>query len=117
MNDSFHIHEMQPSRGKGGVTENQEFAPGLSPIATVISSCLLDRDFHSFAGKHRVGEPFLTQFFDTLEELVVVAGIVMSQDQTFHAGHFSNLHCLIEAAVSPSTPFLQFLGRVLRVMN
>jgi hypothetical protein len=32
------------------------------------SDCLPDRDFHSFAGKHRIGEPFLTQFFDALKE-------------------------------------------------
>ncbi len=33
------------------------------------------------------------------------------------AGHFRKLHGLIEAAVSASTPFLQFLGRVLRVVD
>jgi hypothetical protein len=41
----------------------------------------------------------------------------MRQDQALHAGHFRKLHCLIEAAVSPSTPFLEFLGRVLRIMD
>ena len=78
---------------------------------------LLDRDFHSFAGKHRVGEPFPTQFFDALKKLVVVFGVVMREGQALHAGHFRKLHGLIEAAVSPSAPFLQFLGRVLRVMD
>ena len=41
----------------------------------------------------------------------------MRQGQALHAGHLRNLHRLIEAAVSPSAPFLQFLGRVLRVMD
>ena len=41
----------------------------------------------------------------------------MRQGQALHAGHLRNLHGLIEAAVSPSAPFLQFLGRVLRVMD
>ena len=77
----------------------------------------LNRDFHSFAGKHRVGEPFLTQFFDALKKIVVVVGVMMREGQAFHVGHFRNLHGLIEAAVSPSAPFLQFLGRVLRVMD
>ena len=42
---------------------------------------------------------------------------MMRQGQALHAGHLRNLHGLIEAAVSPSAPFLQFLGRVLRVMD
>ena len=41
----------------------------------------------------------------------------MREGQALHAGHFRKLHGLIEAAVSPSAPFLQFLGRVLRVMD
>ena len=41
----------------------------------------------------------------------------MREGQVLHAGHFRKLHGLIEAAMSPSAPFLQFLGRVLRVMN
>ena len=41
----------------------------------------------------------------------------MGERQALHAGHFRKLHGLIEAAMSPSAPFLQFLGRVLRVMN
>ena len=77
----------------------------------------LNRDFHSFAGKHRVGKPFPTQFFDALKKLVVVVGVVMREGQAFHASHFRKLHGLIETAVSPSAPFLQFLGRVLRVMD
>ena len=40
------------------------------------------------------------------EKLVVVFGIVMRQGEAFHAGHFRNLHGLIETAVSPSAPFL-----------
>ena len=40
---------------------------------------LSDRDFHSFAGKHRVGEPFLTQLFDAQEKVVVVLGVVMCE--------------------------------------
>ena len=44
-------------------------------------------------------------------------GVVMRQDQALHIGHLRKLHGLIEAAVSPSAPFLQFLGRVLRVMD
>src|SRR5947207_8111411 len=42
---------------------------------------------------------------------------MMREGQALHAGHLRNLPGLIEAAVSPSAPFLQFLGRVLRVMN
>src|SRR5204863_9913013 len=42
---------------------------------------------------------------------------MMREGQALNAGHLRNLHGLIEAAVSPSAPFLQFLGRVLRVMN
>jgi hypothetical protein len=103
--------------GQHGVTERRELALDLSPIATAASGCLLDRDFHSFAGKHRVGEPFLTQFFDALKKLVVMVRVVMRESQALYAGHFRKLHGLIEAAVSPSTPFLQFLGRVLRVMD
>ena len=64
-----------------------------------------------------MGEPFSTQFFDPLKKLVVVFGVVMREGQTLHAGHFRKLHGLIEAAMSPSAPFLQFLGRVLRVMD
>ena len=41
----------------------------------------------------------------------------MRQGQTLHAGHLRNLHRLIEAAVSPSAPFLQFLGSVLGVVD
>src|SRR6266481_4329623 len=41
----------------------------------------------------------------------------MREGQALHAGHFRKLHGLIEAAVSPSAPFLQFLGRVLSVMD
>ena len=41
----------------------------------------------------------------------------MREGQALYAGHFRNLHGLIEAAVSPAASFLQFLGRVLRVMN
>ena len=42
---------------------------------------------------------------------------MVCEGQALHAGHLRNLHRLIEAAVSPSAPFLQFLGRVLRVMD
>ena len=59
----------------------------------------------------------MTQFFDALKKLVVVVRVVMGEGQALHAGHFRNLHGLIEAAVSPAAPFLQFLGRVLRVMD
>jgi hypothetical protein len=41
----------------------------------------------------------------------------MRESQALHTGHFRNLHGLIEAAVSPPAPFLQFLGRILRVMD
>ena len=41
----------------------------------------------------------------------------MRESQALHAGHFRNLHGLIEAAVSPSAPLLQFLRRILRVMD
>jgi len=41
----------------------------------------------------------------------------MRESQALHTGHLRNLHRLIEAAVSPSAPFLQFLGRVLRVVD
>ncbi len=41
------------------------------------SGCVLNRDFHSFAGQHRIWKPFLTQFFDALKKLIVVFGIVM----------------------------------------
>jgi hypothetical protein len=51
----------------------------------------------------------LTQFFDALKKLVVVFGVVMREGQALHAGHFRKLHGPIEAAVSPSAPFLQFL--------
>lgn len=90
---------------------------GLLPDGDCSSGCILDRDFHSFAGKHRIGESFLTQFFDALEKLIVVVGIVMRESQLLRAGHFRKLHGLIEAAVSPSAPFLQFLGSVLRIMD
>jgi hypothetical protein len=63
-----------------------------------------------------LGNRFSTQFFDALKKLVVVVGVVMRESQALHAGHFRNLHRLIEAAVSPSAPFLQFLSRVLRVI-
>jgi hypothetical protein len=42
-------------------------------------------------GQHRVGELLPTQFFDALEKLVVVVGIVMREGQLLHAGHFRNL--------------------------
>jgi hypothetical protein len=67
--------------------------------------CLLDCDFHSFAGKHRARESFLTQFFDALKKVVVVFGVVVREGQLLHAGHFRKLHGLIEAAVSPSASF------------
>src|SRR4029450_6023519 len=76
-----------------------------------------DRDFHSFAGKHRIRKPFLAQFFDALKKLVVVVRVMMREGQALHAGHLRKLHGLIEAAVSPSTPLLQFLSRVLRVVD
>ena len=41
----------------------------------------------------------------------------MRKGQVLRAGHFGKLHGLIEAAMSPSAPFLQFLSRVLRVMD
>lgn len=41
----------------------------------------------------------------------------MGEGQALYARHFRKLHGLIEAAMSPSAPFLQFLGRVLRVMD
>ena len=44
-------------------------------------------------------------------------GVVMGEGQAFYASHFRKLDGLIEAAMSPSAPFLQFLGRVLRVMD
>ena len=44
-------------------------------------------------------------------------GVVVREGQLLHVGHFRKLHGLIEATVSPSAPFLQFLGRVLRVMD
>ena len=59
----------------------------------------------------------MTQFFDALKKLVVMVGIVMGEGQALHARHFRKLHGLVEAAVSPSAPFLQFFGRVLRVMD
>ena len=68
--------------------------------------CLFDRDFHSFAGQHRVGEPFLAQLFNPAKELVVVVGVVMGEGEAFYAGHFSNLHGLIKAAVSPTASLL-----------
>ena len=51
------------------------------------SDCLPDRDFHSFAGKHRIGEPFLTQFFDALKKLVVVVRVVTREGQALRPGH------------------------------
>ena len=81
------------------------------------SGFLPDRELHSFASQDRVGEPFLTQFFDAQKKLVVVFGVVMCEGQALHSGHFRKLHGLIEAAVSPAASFLQFLGRVLRVMD
>src|SRR5438552_2501084 len=86
-------------------------------LRAAASGCFPDRDFHSFAGKHCIGEPFLTQFFDALKKLVVVVRVVMGEGQALRAGHFRKLHGLIEAAMSPSAPLLQFLGRVLRVMH
>ena len=84
--------------------------PGVSPVLQPEGDCSvslpLDRDFHSFACQDRVGEPFLTQFFYALKELVVVFGVVMRQRQALYAGHFRKLHGLIETAVSPSAPFL-----------
>src|SRR6266700_4862645 len=44
-------------------------------------------------------------------------GVMMGEGQLLYVGHFRKLHGLIEVAVSPSAPFLQFLGRVLRVMD
>ncbi len=41
----------------------------------------------------------------------------MREGQALHACHFRKLHGLIETAVSPSAAFLQFLSRVLRVMD
>ena len=41
----------------------------------------------------------------------------MGEGQALYASHFRKLHGLIEAAMSPSAPFLQFLGRVLRVVD
>src|SRR5439155_24586044 len=41
----------------------------------------------------------------------------MREGQALHAGHFGELHGLIEAAVSPSAPFLQFLRRILRIVD
>src|SRR5262249_22351950 len=41
----------------------------------------------------------------------------MREGQVLYAGHFCKLHGLIEAAVSPSAPLLQFLRRILRVMD
>jgi len=41
----------------------------------------------------------------------------MREGQALHAGHLRDLHGLIEATVSPTAPFLQFLSRVLRVMD
>src|SRR4030095_6659079 len=81
------------------------------------SGCLPDRDFHSFAGNYRVREPFSTQFFDAVEKIVVVFGVMMREGQALHTSHFRKLHRLIEAAVSPSAVFLQFLGGVLRVID
>jgi hypothetical protein len=46
-----------------------------------------------------------------------VFGVMMRKGQALHAGHLRNLHGLIEATVSPAASFLQFLGRVLRVMD
>lgn len=67
---------------------------------------LPDREFHSFAGQDRIGEPFLTQLFNAQEKFVVVLGVVMREGQALYPSHFSNLHRLIEAAVSPTAPFL-----------
>lgn len=41
----------------------------------------------------------------------------MGKGQAFYASHFRKFYGLIEAAMSPSAPFLQFLSRVLRVMD
>src|SRR6266550_8577529 len=41
----------------------------------------------------------------------------MGEGQALYASHFRKLHGLIEAAMPPSAPFLQFLSRVLRVMD
>jgi hypothetical protein len=41
-------------------------------------------------------------------------GVVMGESQTFYASHFRRLDGLIEAAMSPSALFPQFLGRILR---
>jgi len=59
----------------------------------------------------------LTQFFYALRKLVVVVRVVMREGQALCAGHLRKLHGLIEAAVSSSAPFPQFLGRVLRVVD
>jgi hypothetical protein len=69
------------------------------------------------AGKHSVVEPFSTQFFDALKELIIVFGVVMGEGQALHAGHLRKLHGLIEAAVSPSAPVLQFLSGELCIMD
>jgi hypothetical protein len=44
-----------PSLGEFQQLDVEAEASGLQP-----SDCLLDWDFHSLAGKHRVGEPFST---------------------------------------------------------
>jgi hypothetical protein len=69
----------QFSRAEGLLAEGSGLQPHVG---------LSDRDFHSFAGKHRIGEPFSTQFFDALKKLVVVIGVVMREGQASHAGHF-----------------------------
>jgi hypothetical protein len=55
----FHLYEVNPSRTRD--VQAQVFALGLCAMATAGLAFLLDRDFHSFAGQHRVGEPFLVQ--------------------------------------------------------
>ena len=46
-----------------------------------------------------------------------MVGVVMREGQALHAGHLRKLHGLIEAAVSPSAPVLQFLSGELCIMD
>src|SRR5207248_2787895 len=107
------------------LTQINSTASAMAPKRAIFSrirnlralGCLPDRDFHSFAGNYRVREPFSTQFFDAVEKIVVVLGVMMREGQALHTSHFRKLHGLVEAAVSPSAVFLQFLGGVLGVMD
>ena len=60
---------------------------------------------------------FRNIIFDAVKKLVVVVAVAMREGELLHTGNFRKLHGLIEAAMSPPAPFLQFLGRVLLVMN